>query len=142
MNPGTASEARAGILRVGPMLDGLALNLMAAGLCLLLAALLTVPQRIAQRSGSRGVLALHLEADGGLKLWNRPVQERELRPLLAAAGERQSRGLQSRGLQSRGLQSRGLRLRLIPDPALPWGVVQERVATLERSGLPMELQLP
>lgn len=137
MNPGTASEARAGILRVGPMLDGLALNLMAAGLCLLLAALLTVPQRIAQRSGSRGVLALHLEADGGLKLWNRPVQERELRPLLAAAGERQSRGL-----QSRGLQSRGLRLRLIPDPALPWGVVQERVATLERSGLPMELQLP
>lgn len=137
MNPGTASEARAGILRVGPMLDGLALNLMAAGLCLLLAALLTVPQRIAQRSGSRGVLALHLEADGGLKLWNRPVQERELRQLLAAAGERQSRGL-----QSRGLQSRGLRLRLIPDPALPWGVVQERVATLERSGLPMELQLP
>lgn len=127
MNPGTASEARAGILRVGPMLDGLALNLMAAGLCLLLAALLTVPQRIAQRSGSRGVLALHLEADGGLKLWNRPVQERELRQLLAAAGER---------------QSRGLRLRLIPDPALPWGVVQERVATLERSGLPMELQLP
>jgi hypothetical protein len=127
MNPRTAIEARAGIQRVGPMLDGLALNLMAAGLCLLLAALLTVPQRIAQRSGSRGALALHLEADGGLKLWNRPVQERELRQLLAAGG---------------GLQSRGLRLRLIPDPALPWGVVQQRVASLERSGLPMELQLP
>jgi hypothetical protein len=110
-----------------PWLDGLALGLLASALCLLMVALVTVPQRLAQRSGSRGVLAVHLEAGGQLRLWNRPVREEELRQFLAAG---------------RGLQSRGLRLRLIPDPALPWGVVQERVANLEGSGLPLELQLP
>ena len=113
--------------RYGPLLDGLALSLMSCGLCLLMAALITVPQRLAQRSGARGVLALHLEADGRLRLWNRPVQEKELRTLLAARDE---------------LQARAWRLRLIPARALPWGVVQERVASLEKSGLALELQLP
>lgn len=113
--------------RYGPLIDGLALGLMAIGLSLLMAALITVPQRLAQRSGGRGVLALHLESDGSLRLWNRPVREEELRQLLASREQ---------------LQSRGLRLRLIPDPALPWGVVQERVASLETSGLNLELQLP
>jgi hypothetical protein len=113
--------------RYGPLLDGLAMGLMALGLCLLMAALVTVPQRLAQRSGAQGVLSLHLEADGRLRIWNRPVQEKELRQLLSARG---------------ALQARGLRLRLIPDPALPWGLVQARVASLEESGLALELQLP
>lgn len=113
--------------RWGPLLDGLALGLMAWGLCLLMAALITVPQLLAQRSGAHGVLALYLQADGRLRLWNRPVHEKELRQLLASGGEQ---------------LARGWRLRLIPDPALPWGVVQERVASLEKSGLVLELQLP
>lgn len=120
-------NSRVAIHRLGPTLDGLALSLMACGLYLLMAALVVGPQRLAQRSGARGVLALHLEAGGRLRLWNRPVREEELRQLLVNRGE---------------LRSRGLRLRLIPDPALPWGVVQERVASLEASGLTLELQLP
>jgi hypothetical protein len=34
------------------------------------------------------------------------------------------------------------RLRLIPHPSLPWGMVRERLERLERIGLPLELQLP
>jgi biopolymer transport protein ExbD len=113
--------------RHGPLLDGLALGLMSCGLCLLMAALISVPQRLGQRSSAQGVLSLHLQADGRLRLWNRPVQEKELRAMLAARDE---------------LQARAWRLRLIPDRALPWGVVQERVASLEKSGLALELQLP
>jgi DNA primase len=33
-------------------------------------------------------------------------------------------------------------LRLIPDPAVPWGVVRQAATALERSGVPLELQLP
>jgi hypothetical protein len=33
-------------------------------------------------------------------------------------------------------------LRLIPDAAVPWGVVQQLVSQLESSGLDLELQLP
>ena len=33
-------------------------------------------------------------------------------------------------------------LRLIPDAAVPWGVVRQAAASLETSGVPLELQLP
>jgi hypothetical protein len=33
-------------------------------------------------------------------------------------------------------------LRLIPDSAVPWGVVRQAAAALETSGVPLELQLP
>jgi hypothetical protein len=111
----------------GPWLDALGLGLMGVGLSLLFLGLVAVPQRRAQRPGTQGVLALHLEADGGLRLWNRRVGEDELNTLLRAAARR---------------PGPPPRLRLIPNPAVPWGAVRERLETLESGELPLELQLP
>lgn len=108
-------------------LDMLAPSLLGTALGLTLLALLTVPQRQAQRPAAAGVVALHLLRDGGLRVWNRRLGEAELVALLAAAERRA------------GARPR---LRLIPHPALPWGLVRERVERLERVGLPLELQLP
>jgi hypothetical protein len=100
--------------------------MVGVALSMLLLALVSVPQRRAQRPAAAGVLALHLLADGGLRLWNRRVAEAELGALLRAAASRPA----------------PLRLRLVPDPALPWGMVRERIERLEGFGLPLELQLP
>jgi hypothetical protein len=119
----------AGTMRVGFWLDGLGLGLLGVALSLLLVGLVTVPQRRAQRPGSSGVLALHLEADGGLRLWNRRLSEAELSALLRQAARR---------------PGPPPRLRLIPAAAVPWGSVRERLETLAASdaALPLELQLP
>jgi hypothetical protein len=113
--------------RAGLWLDGLSLGLVGTALSLLLVGLVAVPQRRAQRPGAEGVLALHLQADGGLRLWNRRVREEELGSLLRAAAQR---------------PGSPPRLRLIPDPALPWGAVRDRLEALEGGALPLELQLP
>ncbi len=120
---------RAGLptLGTGNWLDALGLALVAVALSLLLVAVVVVPQRWAQRPGAGGVLALHLEADGGLRLWNRRLSEGEVDALLRAAARR---------------PGTPLRLRLIPDPAVPWGAVRERMETLAVGDLPVELQLP
>lgn len=111
----------AGLLEiVAPSLLGLALAVAAL-------ALLTVPQRRAQRPAATGVVTLHLLRDGGLRAWNRRLGEAELSALL----ERAERRAGARP-----------RLRLIPHPSLPWGVVRERLERLEGVGLPLELQLP
>lgn len=109
------------------LLEVVAPSLLGTALCLALLALLTVPQRRAQRPAAAGVVVLHLLADGGLRVWNRRLGEAELAALLAAAERRA------------GARPR---LRLIPHPSLPWGLVRERVERLERVGLPLELQLP
>lgn len=101
--------------------------LVGTALALVLLALVTVPQRRAQRPAAAGVLALHLLRDGGLRAWNRRLGEAELATLLRRAA---------------GRAGPRPRLRLIPHPSLPWGVVRERVERLERVGLPLELQLP
>jgi hypothetical protein len=119
----------AGTIRAGIWLDGLGLAGLGVALSLLLAGLVTVPQRRAQRPGGAGVLALHLEADGGLRLWNRRLGDDELSTLLRQAARR---------------PGPPPRLRLIPAAAVPWGAVRERLETLaaRHGGLPVELQLP
>jgi hypothetical protein len=119
----------AGTIRVGIWLDGLGLGLLGVALSLLLVGLVTVPQRRAQRPGGAGVLALHLEADGELRLWNRRLSEGELSALLRQAARR---------------PGPPPRLRLIPAATVPWGAVRERLETLAASygELPVELQLP
>jgi hypothetical protein len=118
-----------GGIRVGIWLDGLSLAGLGLALSLLLVGLVTVPQRRAQRPGGEGVLALHLEADGGLRLWNRRLSDDELSALLRQAALR---------------PGAPPRLRLIPAAALPWGAVRERLDTLaaRHGDLPVELQLP
>jgi hypothetical protein len=114
-------------LRTRIWLDGLAPGALGVALSFLLLGLVVLPQRRAQRPGSEGVVTLHLEADGGLRLWNRRVSETELNALLRDAARR---------------PGPPPRLRLIPDAAVPWGAVRERLETLAEGDLPLELQLP
>ena len=109
-------------------LDALGLAVVSTGLAGLTTALVVVPQRIAQRPAQRGVLALNLDPTGQLRLWNRQVRAQEVAELLADAKDQPQ-------------QSQPV-LRLIPDPAVPWGVVCQAAAALETSGVPLELQLP
>ncbi|MCP9932082.1 hypothetical protein KBY82_14970 [Cyanobium sp. AMD-g] len=110
----------------GPSLDVLALGTMATGLALLSLALILVPQRLAQRPASQGIVSLRLAADGQLRLWNQPVPRGQLIPVL----QRLEAGPGSPTL------------RLVPDRDVPWGVVQGLMGQLGRSDLPLELQLP
>jgi len=111
-----------------PLLDPLGIALVGTGLSLLTTALVVVPQRIAQLPAQRGVLALNLDSTGQLRLWNRLVRAQEVAELLAETKDQPDQGQAV--------------LRLIPDPAVPWGVVRQAATALERSGVPLELQLP
>jgi hypothetical protein len=121
-------------------LDGLGLSLVAAALCALVTALVVLPQRLAQRPGSEGVLAVHLDSRGTLRLWNRPIPAGELLELLHARAGRSNPG-SAPGRDGPTLAQSAV-LRLIPDPDVPWGVVRQVAAGLEGTGLPLELQLP
>jgi hypothetical protein len=107
-------------------LEGMALGLMATGLAVLTLAFSLIPQRLVQRPASAGVILLRLDAQGQLRLWNHPVAPQELAEVLGRLAQQRS----------------DLRLRLVSDPQVPWGVVQQLVARLETSPLPLELQLP
>ena len=99
---------------------------VAVALCGLTLGLLLLPQRLRQRPMSEGVIAVHLETGGRLRLWNQPVSSAALSTVLAAAARR------------RPLP----RLRLVPDPQVPWGEVRRALVFLDRGALPLELQLP
>lgn len=109
-----------------PSLDALALGAMATGLALLTLALVLVPQRLAQRPASHGIVSLHLAADGQLRLWSQPIPSGQLIGVLQRleAGKGQPT------------------VRLVPDRDVPWGAVQQLMARLSRTDLPLELQLP
>jgi hypothetical protein len=108
-------------------LDAWALGAMGMALGLVGLALVLVPQRLAQRPASQGILAVHLGADGRLRVWNQPMAPDQLLRLLARAASR------------RGPEPT---LRVLPDPDVPWGAVQGLAARLGATGLPLELQLP
>lgn len=113
------------------LIDTLGLGLMGTALAVFTVALVVIPQRIAQRPSSEGVLTLRVDGGGGLRAWNQPIRPQDLPALLDAARSR-----------SRGGDAQGVRLRLVPDAAVPWGTVTGLVARLEATGLPLELQLP
>jgi hypothetical protein len=98
----------------------------ALSLCGFGAGLLLLPQRLLQRPLAAGVIAVHLEPGGQLRLWQKPTAAAELEGVLEAAGRRRSPP----------------RLRLVPDPRVPWGEVRQALVTLDRGVLPVELQLP
>lgn len=100
---------------------GLGVALALAGLLLVL-----VPQRLAQRPAGEGVIVLRVDPLGRLRLWNQPIAGTALMPLLQRAAR----------------DPRRPRLRLRPDPGVPWGRVQALAAELETLPLPLELQLP
>jgi biopolymer transport protein ExbD len=116
-------------MRPALWLDSVAMGLVCIGLCATCLALLVIPQRLAQRAALEGVIALHLDAQGQLRVWNQPIRPRDLAPLLTRA-------------KAPGPQPTTPVLRLIPDAGVPWGVVQQLVSRLENNGLDLELQLP
>jgi biopolymer transport protein ExbD len=99
---------------------------MATGLALMTLALTVVPQRLMQRPASAGVILLRLDSRGQLRLWNHAVAPQELGAVLKRLAQQRS----------------DLRLRLVSDPQVPWGTVQQLGARLENGPLPLELQLP
>jgi biopolymer transport protein ExbD len=114
-----------------PLLDALGLALVATALAVFTVTLVVIPQLIAQRPSSEGVLTLRVDSGGGLRAWNQPIRPDELPALLDAARARR-----------RGTEGEGMRLRLVADARVPWGTVKGLVARLEATGLPLELQLP
>ena len=106
--------------------QGLWLGLLGTAVGLFSLALLLLPQQLAQAPAHRGLVVLHLEADGSLRLWNRPVSPQQLPGLLREAGRLNA----------------GVHVRLIPSPTTPWGLVQRFLPLLEVSAIPFEIQLP
>jgi hypothetical protein len=125
-------SARAGYGGVGsqapwqPSLAAICQGSLAVILALAGLALVLVPQRIAQRPGRAGVIVVHLERRGGLRLWNQPIREDTLFPLLQRASR----------------DRRPLRLRLVCDPEVPWSRVQAIADQAQVLPFPLELQLP
>jgi hypothetical protein len=87
--------------------------------------LLLLPQRLLQRPLAEGVIALHIEPQGRLRVWNQPISLAALKALLASAARKP-----------------GTKLRLVPSPQTPWGEVSRLATHFERGDLPLELQLP
>ncbi|MDM7954011.1 MAG: hypothetical protein QUV07_12460 [Cyanobium sp. CZS 25K] len=110
----------------GPPLDALTLGAMATGLALLTLALGLVPQRLAQRPASQGIVSLRLAADGQLRLWNQPVAADQLIPVLSRIETGSARPT----------------VRVVPDADVPWGSVRQLMDRLSATDLPLELQLP
>lgn len=117
--------SRPGSLEQG-WLQALACGGLATALCALASGLLLLPQRLAQRPLAQGVIAVQLAPDGGLRLWHQPISPGQLRSILAVAAQRRPPP----------------RLRLVPDPRLPWGEVRRALALFHREPLSLELQLP
>ena len=101
-------------------------GLVSTALALLTTALLLLPAELARRPALEGVLALQLDAAGGLRAAGRPITPQELGALLRLAAAR----------------PRPPRLRLVPDGAVPWAMAQAVMGRLAASGLKLELQLP
>ncbi len=106
--------------------EGLALGLIGVALVVATLALTLIPQRLAQRPAGSGVILLRLDRRGQLRLWNQVVTPEELNALLKRLATERT----------------DLQLRLVSDPQVAWGAVQQLVAQLNTSPLPVELQLP
>lgn len=110
--------------------DGLAAAALATALAAAGLALVLLPQARAQRPAHHGVVTLQLDRQGGLRVWNQPLAPQQLPALLDRVQRRA------------GDRQRQVRLRLVPEPDVPWDTVRGLIARLEASGLPLELQLP
>ena len=121
IDPGSKSSLPLASLATASLATAL-LGLVLGGFAL---GLLLLPQRLLQRPLAEGVIALHIEPQGRLRVWNQPISLAALKTLLAAAARKP-----------------GAKLRLVPSPQTPWGEVSRLVTLFERGDLPLELQLP
>ena len=126
ITPQGATNLAAGRPPIAAAEQGLWLALLGVALGLFTLTLLLLPQQLAQAPAHRGLVVLHLEADGRLRLWNRSVNPSQLPNLLQEA---------------RRINAQA-RVRLIPSPTTSWGLVQQFLPLLDASALPFEVQLP
>jgi hypothetical protein len=114
-------------------LDGLAFGFLSLTAIASTLVVLICSQIAAQRPANQGVMTVHLGKRGELRLWNQSIRPQEL-PLILDRAHQHSPGPSP------------LVIRLIPDPEVPWGVVQLMLARLQpRQPLPrwrLQLQLP
>ena len=105
-----------------------ALGYSVVSLCLTLGAtaMLLFPQWQQQRPASDGLIVIHLAADGGLRLWNQPI-ERSMIPALLTRLNR---------------LDPDTRIRLSLAPQVSWGIVQDLIPFFDSSSLDVDLQLP
>ena len=106
------------------------LSIMAAGTTLLA---ILCSQIVAQRPAGQGVLVFHLGKEGELRLWNQPIRPQDVPALLERA-------------RLRPKTAQRLVVRLVPDPQVPWGVVNGMLSRLRppapRDSWILQLQLP
>lgn len=116
-----------------PALTAMGLGLlssMATGLALLV---ILCSQIAAQRPASQGVMELHVGRGGELRLWHQPIRPQDLPPLLERARRSSASGA-------------SLVVRVVPQPDVPWGVVNGLLARLRppdgSNSWILQLQLP
>ena len=89
-------------------------------------AVLLVPQWQRQRPALAGIVNVHLQPDGTLRLWNTPVAAAQLPSLLPKGRQRFP----------------AARVRLVPAPQVSWGEVQSVLLQLDPIDSDVELELP
>ncbi len=106
------------------------LSTMAAGTTLLA---ILCSQIVAQRPAGQGILVFHLGKEGEIRLWNEPIRPQDVPALLSRARLRSATGPR-------------LVVRLVPDPRVPWGVVNGMLSRLRPPAQPdswiLQLELP
>ena len=104
----------------------LAFSAVSLAQLLLVTGILLLPQWRLQQSARQGMVIFSVAADGSVRLWNRPIDAAAVPSLLQRA-ER---------------LSPATRVRVVPAPDVPWGVVQDFVSRFDQTTLDVELQLP
>jgi hypothetical protein len=114
-------------------LDGLLLSLFTTTICATALMAVVLPQKLAQKTATEGVMTVYLSRTGELRLWNQPVSPNHLLPLLERGVARSQPGGQAI-------------VRLIPEAEVPWGVIQTMVRHLQPSSSGsswiLQLQVP
>jgi hypothetical protein len=98
-------------------LDGLALALASTTFLALSLWTLSLVQVLWQRPARQGVMTIHIQRDGHLRVWNQPIPPQEVARLVRRAEERWA-----------GAQP--LVVRLIPDPDVAWGAIHQSLQRL------------
>jgi hypothetical protein len=115
-----------------PALTALGLGLLSTTACCVALLATTCERIVAQRPAAEGVLVVGLNRDGDLRLWNQPIRHQDLPEALERARQRSS-------------PSRPLVVRLVPEPLVPWGVVNTMLSRLRppmSQSWILQLQMP
>jgi hypothetical protein len=113
--------------------DAIGLALVGMALPTFIVWAMVCSQRWAQKPAVDGVMTFHLSGNGDLRLWNQPIRPQDVPSLLERA-------------HARGKGSAPMVVRLIPDPQVPWGVIQVMLSRLRpnppQQSWILQLELP